>query len=105
LVLVVLLGVALAAGLVIGCQGSPPPLTATGVVISVDGPNVAEVDQFTLRTADGQLLVFEVDALSLSGGGKAAPHLREHMLSGAPVTVEYRTQDGRTIALRYDDVR
>jgi hypothetical protein len=101
---VALLAVALAGGLVIGCQGGEPPLTATGVVISVDGSNVAEVDQFTLRTAAGQLLVFDVEVLSLSGGGQAAPHLREHMLSGVPVTVEYRAEDGRTIALRYYDV-
>ena len=87
--------------LAIAC-GAPDP-TATGIVIAVDGPNVAEVDAFTLRTSEGVVLEFTVTELSLTGGGKAAPHLREHMASGAPIVVEYRADGGRLLALRYTD--
>jgi hypothetical protein len=72
-------------------------------VIDVEGPDVARVDRFTLRTADGELLEFAVRALSLSGGGKPAPHLREHQASGAPITVDYRLEDGERVAIRYYD--
>lgn len=96
--LVALMGVWLGA-----CSAADPAATATGIVISVDGPNVAEISSFELRTQDGELLVFDVEGLSLTGGGKPAPHLREHMASGEPITVEYRVDDGRSVATRYRD--
>jgi len=74
-------------------------------VVGVDGAGLAEVDSFTLRTAEGELLVFEIEALSLDGGGKPAPHLREHMTSGAPITVEYTVEGDHLVALRYVDAR
>lgn len=96
----------LLAAALVGCQtGLPPePLSVSGVVTAVDGPSVAEVDGFTLRTADGQTLAFAVETLTLDGG-KPAPHLREHLLSGAPVTVWYQVEGDRLVALRYDDAR
>lgn len=90
-----------------GCQAtaSPTPatLTATGIVIAATGPSVAEVDHFTLRTADGQMLEFDVGVLDLSNGGLPAPHLREHMASGGPITVTYRIDNGTKIIDRYTD--
>lgn len=80
-----------------------PPLLATGVVINVDGPSAAEVDGFSLRTTDGQVLEFGVGVLDLTDGGLPAPHLREHLVSGEPIAVEYRVEDGRNVALRYLD--
>jgi hypothetical protein len=61
------------------------------------------VTSFTLRTDDGELLVMAVDELSLVGGGKPAPHLREHMASGTPITVDYTIDQGRAVASRYYD--
>jgi glucose/arabinose dehydrogenase len=90
-----------------GCQSAPAPLTTSGIVVDVAGAGLAQVIGFSLRTAGGEVLSFEVDSLSLAGGGKPAPHLREHMASGSPITVEYRVEgtDGaqRLIAIRYFD--
>jgi len=61
------------------------------------------VDTFQLRTSDGQLLDFEVAALDLSSGGLPAPHLREHLVSGAPITVYYSNDNGTLVAHRYID--
>ena len=77
--------------------------SATGVVLSVDGSGLAEVNGFSLRTAAGRVLDFEIERLELVGGGKAAPHLREHQLDGLPITVEYKVDGGRLVALRYRD--
>jgi glucose/arabinose dehydrogenase len=76
-----------------------PPGHATGVVIAADGPSAAEVDRFTLRTADGQALQFTVGRLDLTNGGLPSAHLREHMVSGEPITVYYYG----TEIIRYTD--
>lgn len=73
------------------------------MVIAVAGDGPTEVTGFTLRTAEGQVLVFEVGRLDVGGGGKPAPHLREHLLDGAPIAVEYRVEGDRNVALRYRD--
>jgi hypothetical protein len=56
-----------------------------------------------LRTADGEQLDFTVGTLDLSAGGLPAPHLREHLVSGVPITVYYSTDGGTLQALRYID--
>jgi len=58
-------------------------------VISVEGPSAAQVDRFSLRTNDGQVLQLTVGRLDVSNGGLPAPHLREHLVSGEPITVFY----------------
>lgn len=73
------------------------------MVIAADGPSAADVDTFQLRTPDGQLLEFNVAALDLSSGGLPAPHLREHLVSGVPITVFYSTDNGMLVAHRYID--
>jgi hypothetical protein len=90
---------AVAAG---GCR-STGLSSATGVVIAVDGPIAADVDGFRLRTAEGQLMEFSVGPLDLSGGGLPAPHIREHLVSGVPITVYYATENGSLVAKRYID--
>lgn len=72
-------------------------------MIAVDGPNAARVDQFTLRTNAGQNLDFVVGTLELTNGGLPAPHLREHLVSGEPIAVDYRDEDGQKLAIRYRD--
>lgn len=73
------------------------------MVIDVDSPDVARVERFSIRTADGATIEFVVEELSLAGGGKPAPHLREHMTSAEPVTVEYVVEGERNRAVRYYD--
>ena len=83
--------------------GSDAPEQATGVVIGVEGSGPASVDRFTLRTAEGAVLIFDVERLEVTSGGKPAPHLREHQVDGHPIRVEYRVEAGRNVALRYTD--
>jgi hypothetical protein len=73
------------------------------VVIAADGPTVAQVESFSLRTADGQVLEFRIDRLDLSSGGLPSGHLREHLVSGAPITVLFRDEDGAHVAIKYTD--
>ena len=61
------------------------------------------MDRFSLRTDDGEVLGFQVGTLDLSRGGLPAPHLREHLVSGEPITVEYRSEGGERVATRYVD--
>ena len=89
------------------CTIVAPPqarLDATGVVIDVDGPSAAQVDRFSINTAAGLVLDFIVETLDVSNGGLPAPHLRDHLISGEPITVTYTINDeGQNVALRYVD--
>ena len=97
---------ALAACQTAGAPASPtatPSGSATGIVISADGPDAAQVDRFSLRTNDGRVLAFTVGRLDVSDGGLPAPHLREHLVSGDQIEVLYRDENGNLVALRYLD--
>ncbi len=76
---------------------------ATGLVIAAEGPSAAQVTTFTLRTGNGQVIEFLVDRLDLARGGLPAPHLREHLVNGVPIVVEYKVESGRHFALHYID--
>ena len=72
--------------------------------MSVDGPSLAEVERFDLHLADTTTVVkFVVGALDLSDGGLPAPHLRDHLVSGEPITVDYEVRNSAFVALRYVD--
>lgn len=71
-------------------------------MIAVDGATAGSVDRFTLRADDGQTIVFEVGRLDVTNGLPAA-HLREHLVSGEPIAVDYALDDGQFVALRYID--
>jgi len=78
--------------------------SVTGVVISADGPDASQVDRFSLRTTSGRLLDFSVGRLDVEGGGLPAPHLREHLVSGQPITVYFsEDENGGLVAVRYVD--
>ena len=82
---------------------SSPVADATGIVIAVDQTSVTAVRSFTLRTKDGQELVFSVGRLDLGGDAFPANHLREHMALAEPVGVEYRTEGTDRVAFRLTD--
>ena len=84
-------------------QASGGAATATGVVISADGPDATRVDRFSLRTNDGHVLMFQVGTLDVANGGLPAPHLREHLVSGDPITVTYNVAGTDNVAIRYVD--
>ena len=81
----------------------PAPQTAAGYVIDVKSTGLTEIQSFTLRTTDGQELLFQVGALELDGGAFPAGHLREHMALNAGVAVAYREENGARIAYRLVD--
>lgn len=72
-------------------------------MIAADGPSAAQVDRFTVRTDDGEVIEFVVGTLEMTNGGLLAAHLREHLVSGEPITVDYRLEDGQNVAIRYVD--
>jgi hypothetical protein len=86
---------------------SPSPLTgtATGIVIAVDQASVTTVRSFTLRTNDGQEMVFSVGTLDLGDGAFPANHLREHMAVAEPVDVAYRSEGAALVAIRLTDAQ
>lgn len=94
--LLLLLAIAIAA-----C--GPAPTTVAGYVVDVKSTSLTEIQSFTLRTQDGQELVFRVGALELDGGAFPGGHLREHMALNQAVAVAYREEAGERVAYRLVD--
>lgn len=95
-VLVIALGVA---------RCGPAPQTVAGFVVDVQSTSLTQVDSFTLRTQEGQELLFRVGPLELDGGAFPAGHLREHMALNQAVAVAYREEDGERVAYRLVDAQ
>jgi len=91
--------------LLAACSASAPPKSAHGVLLAVDSPSLQKVDGFTLRTDDGQELNFIAAANFNQGASHAMSpgHLRQHMALAEPMTVTYREENGRLIALDATD--
>ena len=106
---VVVVGLVVVAGLAWsflgdGTAGPPDAPTVDGVVIKVDSAGLAAVSAFTLRTADGRSLTFDLSQLR---NGVAFPpgHLAEHLATSQQVRVWYRTApSGDLQALWLEDV-
>ena len=81
----------------------PAPQTVAGFVIDVKSTSLTEVQSFTLRTQEGQEIVFKVGALELDGGAFPAGHLRQHMALNQAVAVAYREEAGERVAYRLAD--
>lgn len=94
-----LLGVALAVLLVVGCSGGLE--SVRGTITEVDGDLVA-VKSFTIRSTGGETLVFEPAEGLLFGTGPLT-HLSDHLRSGEPVDVTYKTEGNRLIATEVAD--
>jgi len=78
---------------------------ARGVLLDVVSPGIQQVDRFTLRTDDGQLLSF-VAAPDFNAGTThimTPGHMRQHMALADPVIVTYRDDNGVFIALSATD--
>lgn len=97
----VALAAALALGvLVAGC--GDPGRSAAGIVVAVDAP-AGEVTGFTLRTQQGEVIVFVIGELESDGAAFAASHLTEHAVTLQPIAVGYRLVDGANVAHRLVD--
>jgi hypothetical protein len=83
-------------------EPSAEELNVVGVVIAVDG-DLDAVASFTLRLDDGSDLAFTPDEHAQFDGGPIG-HIREHLTSGAPVSVDYVVlDDGTNLALDIGD--
>ena len=87
--------------LVVAC--GPPSQTLAGFVVDMKSTSITQVDSFTLRTPEGEEVVFAVGPLELDGGAFPAGHLREHMALNQPVAVAFREEASRRVAYRLVD--
>ena len=75
--------------------------TVTGRVIEVDG-DLSNVESFAVVTEDGETLTFEPDPFGRYPF--PLPHLREHLVSGQLLRVDYRpAEDGTLVAFALND--
>jgi hypothetical protein len=89
-------------GIVAAIVAAPRTSTATGVVVAVDARSLTNVAAFTIRTAEGRTIEFELGALQ--NGAEFPPgHLVEHITTGVPVVVTYRDGGGTRTAVRIAD--
>ena len=89
-----------------GCASPPAPTkTAHGVLLEVESPSIQRVERFTLRTDDGQEMVFAAAPDFNTGADHAFTpgHMRQHMALADPVTVTYREENGKLVALNATD--
>ncbi|HYY88062.1 MAG TPA: hypothetical protein VFA49_04645 [Chloroflexota bacterium] len=92
--------------LLVGCA-APAPATHTvrGVLVDVQSRSLQQLDSFTVRTDDGQELTFS-PAPNFNANESHAMnpgHMRQHMALADPVTVTYREEDQRLVALSATD--
>ena len=73
--------------------------TARGVITNVQAESILEWESVTLRTTDGtEITVNRGPGIDLRYW--RASHLREHMLTGAPVTLTYNQSSGYLVATK-----
>jgi hypothetical protein len=93
--------------LTVSCTAQQPQQTRTvhGVLLAVESQSIQRVDSFTLRTDDGQEFDFVAapDFNSQPGGAFTPGHMRQHMAQAEPVTITYREESGRLVALTATD--
>jgi hypothetical protein len=91
--------------LLVGCSAAPQTQTARGVLLDVVSPSIQQVDSFSLRTDDGRVLSFLTAPDFNTGASHAMTpgHMRQHMALADPVTVTYREESGKLIALSATD--
>jgi hypothetical protein len=94
----------LALALAVACGDGGGP-SATGVIVDVRAASLTELEAFTLRSNDGDLLTFELapDAERDTVEALIPGHLRTHALAGDQVEIFYREEGGRLLAVRLED--
>jgi len=88
------------AGLLVACGGGKGEHAAVGVIIDVQATSLTEIDTFTLRDQQGDLLLFHIapDAARDPQESFVAGHLRSHALAAEKVRVAYRKQGDELLA-------
>jgi hypothetical protein len=83
-------------------DGPPGAASMVGVIVGVDAASLTDVRGFTLRTADGATVAFEIG--TLENGAEFPPgHLVEHQATAQPIRVWYLTENGAKVAVRLED--
>jgi hypothetical protein len=104
-VLVVVVGAAailLSETTIVDPDAPPGTTVAVGVIVGVEAEGLGDVRSFSLRTADGTVLMLDLSALE--NGDEFPPgHLAEHQVTAEPVRVWYRDEDGTLLAIRLAD--
>jgi hypothetical protein len=94
---------ALAAAVAVGVYLPGRTQTTTGVVVRVNADSLTQVRSFELRTANGDVVTFQVGNLDLAPPGFNAQHLSVHAATAEPVAVTYEDRGGRHVATRLTD--
>jgi hypothetical protein len=96
---------ALVGAALVGCTPPAQTRTAHGVLLEVESPSIQRVERFTLRTDDGQELTFATasDFNSSASHAMTPGHMRQHMALVEAVTITYREENGRLVALNATD--
>jgi hypothetical protein len=76
--------------------------TAVGVITHLDTQGLGKVSSMTLRTTDGQTIVFVIGQIE-NAAEFPLGHLATHEASGAPVRVWYRMDGSQRVAYRLED--
>lgn len=69
--------------------------SATGVVVAVDG-DLSEINSFSVVMSDGEILALVPEPGLLFDGNEPLSHVRDHMVSGAAIAVDFY-QEGETL--------
>lgn len=93
--------VLLVASLVAAACGDPGKATA-GIVVALDASG-GQVSGFTLRTPEGETILFVIGDLEVDAAAFPASHLTEHAVTLQPIAVAYRVVDGRNVVHRMVD--
>jgi hypothetical protein len=91
----------LVAALAVGACGDPGR-AAAGIVVALDAPG-GQVTGFTLRTQQGETILFVIGTLEIDASAFPASHLAEHAITLQPIAVGYRVEDGRNVVHRMVD--
>ncbi|HEV2121880.1 MAG TPA: hypothetical protein VGW38_03775, partial [Chloroflexota bacterium] len=90
---------AVSLGIGVRRQFAPGGQRVVGLLTSVQQRDIGHVESFTLLSADRQELRFVV----AEGFNQTPGHLREHMMYGEAVAVQYRQTGDTLVATRADD--
>ncbi len=95
--------VALFALLAFAC-GSGGERSIEGIIINVDAASLTQVETFTVRGNDNNIIVFRIapDSAQDPEEGFFPSHLREHAVAVGQVKVFYRVEDGEFFALKLE---
>ena len=87
------------------CTPASQPQSIRGVLVDVQSPSLQRVDSFVVRTDDGRELEFTATPDFNAGVEHAMSpgHMRQHMALADPVTVTFRDEGGRLVALSATD--